>query len=98
MCASTVVLFDHECFDSIVRGPDVQYVSFSDALRDGAEAHGLECVNGLEYVDDPTTLMVSRVCAYAVGSVSMDADNIMPINNFFTITSKNGLDWVFDPE
>ena len=60
MCASTLVFFDYDCFDSIPRGDDVLCVTFDDALRTTAEEHGLRCRHALEYVDEPNNLIGDR--------------------------------------
>lgn len=60
MCASTLVFFDCDCYDSIPRGDDVLCVTFDDALRTGAEERGLRCRHGLEYVDEPNDLICDR--------------------------------------
>ena len=57
MGASTLVFVDYDCYESVDRGDDVRYVAFSDALRDAAAEHGLRCVHGLDYVDDPGELV-----------------------------------------
>ena len=57
MCASTLVFVDYDCYGSVVRGDDVQYVAFSDALCDAASGYGLQCTNGLDYVGDPGELI-----------------------------------------
>ena len=58
MGASTLVFVDYDCYESVDRGDDVRYVAFSDALRDAAAEHGLRCVNGLDYVENPGELVM----------------------------------------
>lgn len=57
MCASTLVFFDYDCFDSIPRGDDVLCITFDDALRMAAGEHGFRCRQALEYVDEPNNLI-----------------------------------------